>query len=147
MPIASWENCLPSDGPSPPGSVVFLTLEEVLEIHTTLLQEFGGPPGIRDLGLLESALFRPRTGYYADLIEMAAALFESLLLNQPFVDGNKRVAFFAVDIFMRINSFQIEVEANDAHRRIINIIEEGTRVKDSLETFLRECTVTSQPKL
>ncbi len=134
---------MPSKGQTPPGSVAFLTLEEVLEIHNTLLQEFGGPPGVRDLGLLESALFRPRTGYYADLIEMAAALFESLLINHPFVDGNKRVAFFAVDIFLRINGFHIEVEANDAHRRIIKIIEEGTRVKDSLETFLRKLTVES----
>ena len=143
MPTASWENYLPSDGRSPPDSVAFLTLEEALEIHTTLLQEFGGPPGVRDLGLLESALFRPRTGYYADLIEMAAALFESLLMNHPFVDGNKRVAFFAVDIFLRINGFQIAVEADDAHRKIIHIIEEGTDVKDSLETFLRRHTVNS----
>ena len=134
---------MPSEGQSSPTSVAFLTLEEVLEIHTTLLQEFGGPPGVRDLGLLESALFRPRTGYYADLVEMAASLFESLLMNHPFVDGNKRVAFFAVDIFLRINGFHIAVEANDAHREIIKVIEEGTRVKDSLETFLREHTVRS----
>jgi death-on-curing protein len=134
---------LPSEGQSPPDSVAFLTLEEVLEIHTTLLQSFGGPPGVRDLGLLESALFRPRTGYYADLIEMAAALFESLLMNHPFVDGNKRVAFFAVDVFLRINGFHISVEANDAHRVIIKTIEEGTNVKDSLETFLRQHTVAS----
>ena len=84
----------------------------MLEIHTTLLQEFGGPPGVRDLGLLESALFRPRTGYYADLIEMAAALFESLLMNHPFVDGKKRVAFFAADVFLRVNGFHTEVEAD-----------------------------------
>ena len=74
---------------------------------------------------------------------MAASLFESLLMNHPFVDGNKRVAFFAVDIFLRINGFHIAVEANDAHREIIKVIEEGTRVKDSLETFLREHTVRS----
>ena len=134
---------MPSEGQSPPGFVAFITLEEVLEIHATLLQEFGGPPGVRDLGLLESALFRPRTGYYADLIEMAAALFESLLMNPPFVDGNKRVAFFAVDVFLRINGFHIAVKANDAHRKIIKIIEEGNRVKDSLETLLRNHTVNS----
>ena len=143
MPTASWENYLPSEGQSPPGSVSFLTLEEVLEIHTTLLQEFGGPPGVRDLGLLESALFRPRTGYYADLIEMAAALFESLLMNHPFVDGNMRVAFFAVDVFLRINGFHIVVEADDAHRKIIKTIEEDESVKESLEAFLRQHTVES----
>ena len=134
---------MPSEGQSPPGAVAFLTLEEVLEIHATLLQEFGGPPGVRDLGLLESALFRPRTGYYVDLIEMAAALFESLLMNHPFVDGNKRVAFFAVDVFLRINGFHIAVDADDAHRKIIKIIEEGTGVKASLETFLQQYTVES----
>ncbi|MGK0221148.1 MAG: death-on-curing protein [Limisphaerales bacterium] len=134
---------MPSEGQSLPGSVAFLTLEEVLEIHNTLLQEFGGPPGVRDLGLLESALFRPRTGYYMDLIEMAAALFESLPMNHPFVDGNKRVAFFAVDVFLRINGFHIAVEAGNAHRKIIKMIEEGTRVKESLETFLRQYTVES----
>ena len=134
---------MPSEGQSPPGAVAFLTLEEALEIHTTLLQEFGGPPGVRDLGLLESALFRPRTGYYADLVEMAAALFESLLMNHPFVDGNKRVAFFAVDVFLRINGFHIAVKADDAHHKIIRIIEEGSRVKESLETFLRQYTLQS----
>jgi len=134
---------LPSEEQSPPGAVAFLTLEEVLEIHTTLLQEFGGPPGVRDLGLLESALFRPRTGYYSDLVEMAAALFESLLMNHPFIDGNKRVAFFAVDVFLRINGFHLAVEADDAHQKIIRIIEQGTRVKESLETFLRQYTVES----
>jgi len=131
---------LPSEGHSPPGTVAFLTLQEVLEIHTTLLQEFGGPPGVRDLGLLESALFRPRTGYYADLIEMAAALFESLLMNHPFVDGNKRVAFFAVDVFLRINGFRIAVDADDAHQQIIRIIEERSGVKEALDKFLRGTT-------
>lgn len=53
-----------------------------------------------DKGLLESALFRPQAGYYNDLAEMAAALFESLIMNHAFVDGNKRVAFFATDVFL-----------------------------------------------
>ena len=74
--------------------VHFLSVEEAIAIHERLIQRFGGSPGIRDRGLLESALFRPQTGYYGDIAEMAAALFESLLLNHAFVDGNKRVAFF-----------------------------------------------------
>ena len=102
-----------------------------------------GQPVFEIWGFWESALFRPRTGYYSDLIEMAAALFESLLMNHPFVDGNKRVAFFAVDVFLRINGFHIAVEADDAHKKIIKIIEEGTGGKDSLETFLRQYTVES----
>ncbi|MGD9256433.1 MAG: Fic family protein, partial [Gammaproteobacteria bacterium] len=66
-------------------TVAFLSRDEVLEIHRSLLEHFGGPAGVRDLGLLESALYRPRTGYYDDLAEMAAALFESLIMNHPFV--------------------------------------------------------------
>ena len=64
-------------------TVAFLSRDEVLEIHRSLLEHFGGPPGVRDLGLLESALYRPQTGYYDDLAEMAAALFESLIMNHP----------------------------------------------------------------
>jgi len=121
-----------------PNKVVkFLTLEEVLEIHATLIEKFGGPEGVRDMGLLESALYRPRTGYYGDLIEMAAALFESLFMNHPFIDGNKRVAFFAADVFLRINSATIKVEPAIAYGKIVGIIERGQDVKSQLEASLR----------
>ncbi|MEQ8689284.1 MAG: type II toxin-antitoxin system death-on-curing family toxin [Pseudomonadales bacterium] len=126
----------------PSESVNYLTLEEVLEIHATLIAEFGAPPGVRDLGLLESALYRPRTGYYDDLVEMAAALFESLLMNHPFVDGNKRVAFFAVDIFLRINEAKVSVDAHVAHAEIISIIEHGEAIKSKLDSFLRKNVVS-----
>jgi prophage maintenance system killer protein len=79
---------LPSD------YVQFLSLDEALAIHERLIERFGGTPGVRDMGLLESALFRPRTGYYEDLAQMAAALFESLLSNHAFLDGNKRACLF-----------------------------------------------------
>ena len=71
----------------------YLTVVEVLAIHDDLITRYGGSHGVRDMGLLEAALFRPQTGYYADLIEEAAALWESLGQNHPFIDGNKRVAF------------------------------------------------------
>lgn len=105
------------------GSVQFLSTDEVLAIHETLLATFGGPAGLRDGGLLESALFRPQTGYYSDLAEMAAALFESLVMNHPFVDGNKRVAFFASDVFLRLNGWRMQVDADDAHRFLIGLLE------------------------
>jgi death-on-curing protein len=107
----------------PGDRVVFLSRDEVLAIHSTLLERFGGPPGIRDYGLLESALYRPQTGHYADLAEMAAALFESLIMNHPFVDGNKRVAFFATDVFLRLNGFKLQVDAHEAHRFLIGLLE------------------------
>jgi len=79
---------LPNDVP---GDVIkFLSLDEAIAIHERLIEKFGGKPGSRDMGLLESALFRAQTGYYADLAQMSAALFESLVSNHTFVDGNKR---------------------------------------------------------
>jgi death-on-curing protein len=110
-----------------PGSEVqHLTLEEVVVLHERLLGRFGGAPGLRDPGLLESALYRPRTGYYRDVAEMAAALMESLLMNHPFVDGNKRCAFFATDVFLRLNGWAFRVDARPAHDFLIGLLEDGT---------------------
>ena len=106
-------------------SVLFLSLDEVLAIHERVIDAYGGAEGVRDLGLLESALYRPQSGYYEDLVTMAAALFESLLMNHPFVDGNKRVAFFATDVFLRLNGWRIEVEANEAHALLIDLLRTG----------------------
>jgi death-on-curing protein len=105
--------------------VQHLTVDEVLAIHERLVERFGGPRGIRDVGLLESALHRPRTGYYRDVAEMATALFESLLMNHPFVDGNKRAAFFAADVFLRLNGWRLEVEPAEAHAFLIRLLEDG----------------------
>ena len=109
MRTDAWETFLPSE------AVQHLTADEILAIHERLIAVFGGRAGLRDRGLLESALHRPRTGYYADLAEMATALFESLIINHPFVDGNKRVAFFATDVFLRLNGWRLEVNADEAH--------------------------------
>ena len=84
----------------------YLTLADVLAIHEDQLARYGGDPGVRDLGLLEAALFRPQTGYYADLIAEASALWESLAQNHPFVDGNRRTAFAATYTFLAIWVFQ-----------------------------------------
>ena len=115
-----------------------LSVDEVLAIHERLIEHFGGPKGVRDLGLLESALYRPRTGYYGDIAEMAAALFESLIMNHPFVDGNKRVAFFATDVFLRLNGWKLDVETDAAHRFIIDILEKETCDYAHLLPWLRE---------
>lgn len=104
-------------------TVLFLSTDEVLEIHAALIERFGGKAGVRDLGLLESALFRPGTGYYKDLVEMASALFESLIMNHAFVDGNKRVAFFVTDIFLRLNGYKLKVDGKEAHRFLIGLLE------------------------
>lgn len=72
-------------------------------MHQVLIRRYGGASGIRDMGALEAAVFRPQSGYYDDIIWEAAALIESLTINHPFVDGNKRIAFAAMDVFLRIN--------------------------------------------
>ena len=125
----------------PSDHVRFLTVDEVTAIHERLIEVFGGPAGVRDPGLLESALFRPRTGYYLDLSAMAAALFESLLMNHPFLDGNKRVAFFATDVFLRLNGWRIAVDADEAHAFIVGLLERGECDFDHLLPWIRETSV------
>lgn len=110
----------------------------MLAIHSSLLERFGGPAGVRDFGLLESALYRPQTGHYADLAEMAAALFESLIMNHPLVDGNKRVAFFATDVFLRLNGYKLQVDANKAHRFLIGLLENNRCNYDELLPWIRD---------
>jgi len=117
--------------------VQFLALDEVLEIHLALIERFGGASGIRDTGLLESALYRPSTGYYHDLVQMAAAMFDSLINNHPFVDGNKRVAFFATDVFLRLNGHRIDVEAKAAYKFLIELLDTGNCDLEHLEPWLR----------
>lgn len=96
----------------------YLTIAEVLEMHRQLINEFGGIQGVRDAGLLASAVFRPQSGYYEDLLHQAAAMMESLANNHPFLDGNKRIAFASVDVFLRLNGYALEVDALEAHRFI-----------------------------
>lgn len=94
---------------------LFPTLQEVIIMHDALIQEFGGAYGIRDEAALISALMRPQLGYYDTLIQEAAALMESLANNHPFMDGNKRVAFFVTDIFLRMNGYYIDCDNNEAY--------------------------------
>lgn len=115
----------------------FLSVDEVLAIHERLTERFGGTGGLRDPGLLESALYRPRTGYYRDLAQMATALFESLLMNHPFVDGNKRVAFFATDVFLRLNGWKLAVDPGDANAFLRGLLERGECDFDRLAPWIR----------
>jgi death-on-curing protein len=125
----------------PVKAVQYLTLDETLAIHEALVERFGGLRGLRDLGLLESALYRPRTGYYRDLSEMAAALFESLFMNHPFIDGNKRVAFFATDVFLRLNGWKLKVEPKAAHEFLIGLLDRGECDYSHLFPWIRKALV------
>ncbi len=88
----------------------YLTVAEVYQMQHRLIDMFGGLHGVRDKGAVEAAVFRPQTGYYNSLEEEAAALMESLGNNHGFLDGNKRIAFTAADVFLRRNGFYIKVE-------------------------------------
>ena len=109
-----------------PNEVVqFLSLDEAIAIHERLIEKFGGTAELRDMGLLESALFRPQTGYYSDLAQMSAALFESLISNHAFVDGNKRAAYFISDVFLRLNGWKLSVSAEAGYSFIVDSLEKG----------------------
>lgn len=115
----------------------YVTTADALFFHQELIRLFGGASGIRDAGALESALHRPRTGYYDTIIEEAAALLESLVQNHPFVDGNKRVAFAVVDVFLRINGYLIAEDSSKLFKSFIALIENKKFSMQYLVPWLR----------
>jgi death-on-curing protein len=115
-------------------------IEEVLAAHARLIERFGGSMGLRDRGALESALARPQTGYYEDLIQEAAALWESLSQNHPFIDGNKRVAVTVTAAFLRVNGYQLTFDDIAAFQFLIGLYESGKFRFAELETWLRKHT-------
>ena len=92
---------------------------------------------MRDLGALEAALFRPQTGYYDDIVAEAAALMESLAINHPFIDGNKRIAFAAADVFLRINGWCLKRPPMQIYAEMMKMFESGTFDIAHLEPWLR----------
>ena len=115
-------------------------LAEVLAIHQDQVVRYGGSHGVRDPGALEAALFRPQTGYYNDLIEEAAALWESLCQNHPFIDGNKRTAFAVIYTFLRINGYMITAGADDIYALISDFYGKNMFEFSALEKVLRQNT-------
>lgn len=115
----------------------YLTLEDALFIHDEQIRLYGGTGGVRDEGLIVSALLRPQTGYYADLIDEAAALWESLTMNHGFLDGNKRVGFACALIFLEANAVRIEAGHQETADFILGHLEAGTFRKDALEAWVR----------
>ncbi len=113
------------------------TIEDVVSVHDRLIRRFGGSLGVRDQGALESALARPQTGYYTDLIQEAAALWESLSQNHPFLDGNKRTAVTTAAAFLRVNGVQVEFEDVEAFQFLNERYERGTMRFAELESWLR----------
>src|SRR6266550_9104944 len=103
----------------------YLTVAEAYAMQHRLIEIFGGLHGVRDKGAVEAAIFRPQIGYYNSIEEEAAALMESLGNNHGFLDGNKRIAFTATDVFLRRNGFYIEGEAAEGFDFINGSMERG----------------------
>lgn len=123
----------------------YLTVIEVLAIHNDQITRYGGASGVRDHGLLEAALFRPQTGYYADLVGEAAALWESLSQNHPFIDGNKRTAFAVTYTFLAINGAQLTASAAEAEKFILGLYAAGTFDFEHLHLWLRDNVTANEP--
>lgn len=103
----------------------YLTIAEVYQMQHLLIEMFGGQHGVRDKGAVEAAVFRPQTGYYHSLEEEAAALMESLGNSHGFLDGNKRIAFTATDVFLRRIQFYVDVDGPEGHAFIDGSISQG----------------------
>ncbi len=93
----------------------YLTVAEVYRMQHRLIELFGSLRGVREKGAVEAAVFRPANGYYNSIEEEAAALMESLGNNHGFLDGNKRIAFTAADVFLRRNGSYIEVQGLEGY--------------------------------
>lgn len=124
----------------------YVTTADALFFHKELIERYGGAPGLRDAGALESALHRPQTGYYDTIIHEAAALLESLVQNHPFVDGNKRVAFAVTDVFLRINGYLITADSGAIYAYMMKLFEDKTFDMEHLVPWL-EKVVTPQVSL
>jgi len=119
----------------------YLTLREVLAIHCDQIYRYGGSSGVRDPGALEAALARPQSGYYADLIEEAAALWESLAQNHPFIDGNKRTAFAVTYTFLTINGGRFVPDAATTFAFITDCYARNHFDFTTIESWLRGAVV------
>lgn len=118
----------------------YLSLEDILEIHQDQLKRYGGSLGIRDKAGLEAAIARPQSGYYDGLVSEAAAFWESLSQNHPFVDGNKRTAFMSVDLFLGLNGMKITAQPLDIISFIFERFEKKEMDFNHLYTWLVENT-------
>lgn len=118
----------------------YLTVEEVLILHNRVIQQTGGGPGVRDQGGLESAVAQPKMTFggeelYPTLVEKAAALGFSLAMNHPFVDGNKRTAHAAMEVFLVLNGFEIRASVDEQEAIMLDLAA-GTLKRDAFTEWL-----------
>lgn len=123
----------------------FLSVDNVLLLHADQIDSFGGSQGVRDEGLLESALAQPQATFGGELLhptihDQAAAYFYHLAMNHPFIDGNKRTAFAAMDSFLRLNSYALNLTDEQAYNLVMQVAQ-GNMNKGELAAFLKEVIV------
>jgi death-on-curing protein len=119
----------------------YLTLSEVLNLYSQIMERSGGAVGIRDMGALESALAQPHMTFggqdlYPTLGEKAAALGYSLIMNHPFVDGNKRTGHAAVEVFLLLNGFEIRAAVDEQEQLILHMAA-GETARTEFSAWLR----------
>lgn len=127
--------------------IKFITVTRVLAIHDRLIRRIGGSYGVRDLGLIESAVARPQSGFggvylYKDIFDMAAALLQSLLKNHPFIDGNKRTALTSASIFLQINGYSL-IENNPKAVEFAVKVDNANLTLEEISCWLKENSAPS----
>jgi death-on-curing protein len=120
---------------------LFLTLDEIIAIHRDQIERYGGSLGVRDWGLLKSAIAMPAATFggqflHSDLCEMAAAYLFHIVQNHPFIDGNKRVGAVAADVFLTLNDHQLVV-GEDEFADFVLSVARGETSKSAAAEFLR----------
>jgi death on curing protein len=133
---------MPHTGNLPSEAIKCLSLEQILAIHETLIKRYGGSYGIRDRGLLESAVFRPQTivfgeAAYPTLFEKCAVLGYSIIQNHPFLDGNKRAGFAAMHLMLLINGCDL-VSAAEEEIRVTENIASGKMREAEIAKWLKQ---------
>ncbi len=124
---------------------VFLTLDEMVEIHRDQIARYGGSDGIRDWGLLQSAIAMPAAGFggqllHTDLCEMAAAYLFHIVRNHPFVDGNKRVGAVAAFVFCTLNNVRLTADQG-MYAELVLSVARGETAKSAVAEFFRQYTM------
>ncbi len=120
----------------------FLETSDVLTIHQILVEQFGGMLGVRDEGLLESALSQPKATFFGALLhptihEQAAAYLFHIAKNHPFIDGNKRTAYGAMEAFLRLNRYNLTLTNDEAYDLVMRVAQ-GQMSKEEIAVFLQK---------
>lgn len=126
-----------------------LSLAEVLKLHDSIISETGGSHGLRDLGLLESAVGQPQQTFggddlYPSLVAKASALGFSLIKNHPFVDGNKRIGHASMEAMLMLNGFELSASVDESETEVLAVAA-GDRTREQLQAWLESRLVPYDP--